>query len=68
MTRRKRKTIRVDFREMPAYTRPENYEYRRYNRSCTDIWEGEMGGPEDYDLDDPSLWDMPGNPSDYGDN
>ena len=57
-----RKRVRVDFREMPACTRPENYEYRRQARRYDFL-----GDEDPHDYDDPSLWDMPGNPADYGD-
>lgn len=57
-----KRRVRVDFSKMPAYTRPDEYEYRRECRRVDSLI-GEVG---DYDYDE---WDdtLPGNPADYGD-
>lgn len=35
------KRVRVDFREMPDYTKPERYEERKYQRERPDLWDGD---------------------------
>ena len=49
----RKRRVRVDFREMPDYTKPERYRYREYVRQTTDVFDG--------DCEDEDIWN-----EDYG--
>jgi hypothetical protein len=55
-----RRKVRVDFREMPDYTKPKRYLERKSIRETE-------GYSMDYDYDEIADEDWPGNPADYGD-